>query len=99
MAVPGRFVIPMRYASIDLLRTLAIVLMVVVHFMENLAGVDWAPAGAGAPLFAFLAGVSFRLWARSEEAKGTPDAVIRLIAVRRGLFLFALGFAFNVCVW
>lgn len=89
----------MRFASIDLLRTLAIGLMVVVHFMENLSGVDWAPAGLGAPLFAFLAGVSFRLWARGQEAKAAPPDAIRRVAVRRGLFLFALGFVFNVLVW
>lgn len=89
----------MRYPSIDLLRTLAIALMVVVHFMENLSGVDWAPAGLGAPLFAFLAGLSFRLWARGQEAKGTTADAIRKVAVRRGLFLFVLGFVFNVLVW
>jgi len=38
-----------RYVSIDILRTVAIVLMVVVHFMENLAGATWSPAGNGAP--------------------------------------------------
>lgn len=89
----------MRYASIDLLRTAAIALMVLVHFLENLAGATWAPAGFGAPLFAFLAGVSFRIWLRSQEQKGVPDGEITRTAVRRGLFLFALGFAFNVCVW
>jgi uncharacterized membrane protein len=89
----------MRLASIDLLRTLAIVLMVVVHFLENLAGATWAPAGYGAPLFALLAGLSFRLWVRSQEAKGVPDDRVTRTAVRRGLFLFALGFAFNVLVW
>ncbi|MCU0705135.1 MAG: DUF1624 domain-containing protein [Fimbriiglobus sp.] len=89
----------MRYASIDLLRTLAIGLMVLVHFLENLAGANWTPAGFGAPLFAFLAGLSFRLWVRSQEAKGVEEGSISRIAVRRGLFLFVLGFAFNVLVW
>ncbi len=89
----------MRYASIDLLRAVAIVLMVVVHFTENLAGVGWAPAGFGAPLFAFLAGLSFRIWVRAQETKGTPDDAVTRTAVRRGVFLFALGFVFNVLVW
>lgn len=89
----------MRYASIDVLRTVAIVLMVVVHFMENLAGADWAPAGFGAPLFTFLVGVSYRLWLNAQEAKGVDETDISKITIRRGLFLFVLGFLFNVCVW
>lgn len=89
----------MRYASIDLLRATAIVLMVVVHFLENLAGATWTPAGLGAPLFTFLAGVSYRLWANGLEAKGVDEETISKRSIRRGLFLFALGFAFNVLVW
>lgn len=89
----------MRYVSIDALRTVAIVLMVLVHFMENLSGSDWAPAGLGAPLFTFLVGVSYRLWLDSQEAKGVSEAEVSKITVRRGLFLFGLGFAFNVLVW
>jgi uncharacterized membrane protein len=88
-----------RYVSIDLLRTVAIVLMVVVHFMENLSGTDWAPAGLGAPLFTFLAGVSYRLWLNSQQARGIDDARTSRTSIRRGLFLFVLGFAFNVLVW
>ena len=89
----------MRQASLDILRTAAIALMVLVHFLENLAGALWTPAGFGAPLFAFLAGVSFRIWVRSQEAKGKSDAAITKVGVRRGLFLFALGLAFNFLVW
>lgn len=89
----------MRQASIDLLRTAAIALMVLVHFLENLAGAVWTPAGFGAPLFAFLAGVSFRIWVRSQEAKGRSETDIRKVGVRRGLFLIGLGFAFNFHVW
>ena len=89
----------MRQSSIDILRTVAIALMVLVHFLENLAGAVWTPAGFGAPLFAFLAGVSFRLWVLSQEAKGRAAADITKVAVRRGLFLFGLGLAFNFFVW
>ncbi len=89
----------MRLPSIDLLRTFAIVMMVLVHFLENLSGVDWAPAGLGAPLFAFLAGLSAHLRTRSLEAKGTSDAVILRTSVRRGLFVCVLGVVFNVLVW
>lgn len=89
----------MRHASIDLLRTVAIALMVIVHFLENLSGAHWSPGDFGAPLFTFLVGVNYRLWARSQEAKGVAESVVRRVAVRRGLFLFALGMAFNFFVW
>jgi uncharacterized membrane protein len=89
----------MRYASIDVLRTAAIALMVLVHFMENLGGALWKPAGFGAPLFAFLVGVSFRIWAQSQEKKGRAEADITRVGVRRGLFLFGLGLVFNFFVW
>jgi uncharacterized membrane protein len=89
----------MRYASIDLLRTFAIVLMVLVHFLENLAGVTWAPAGLGAPLFGFLVGVSYSIWLRSAERRGTTDSAITKSTIRRAAFLFLVGFGFNVLVW
>jgi uncharacterized membrane protein len=89
----------MRYASIDVLRTLAIVLMVIVHFSENLAGVPWAPAGFGAPMFGFLVGVSYCIWLRQRYRRGDSDAQITRASVKRGLFIFALGLLFNVAVW
>jgi uncharacterized membrane protein len=88
-----------RYPSIDILRAIALVLMVVVHFTENLAGVDWLPGGLAAPLFTFLVGVSYRLWVNAQEANGKTDDEISKISIRRGLFLFVLGFAFNIVVW
>ncbi len=89
----------MRYASIDILRTFAIVVMVLVHFSENLAGHTSSIAGLGAPLFAFLSGVSYYLWVRGQERKGRSEIDISKISVRRGLFVFGMGFAFNVLVW
>ena len=89
----------MRYAAIDVLRTLAIILMVIVHFLENLAGVTWAPAGFGAPMFGFLAGVSYRISILSQIAKGRSDAEISRSTLRRGLIICLIGFLFNVLVW
>ncbi len=92
----------MRLPSIDFLRTCAIFLMVLVHFAENLSaalGAVWIPAGFGAPIFAFLMGLSYQIWLSAQEAKRRSDEQISKTTVRRGLFLFALGFAFNILVW
>lgn len=89
----------MRYYSIDILRTMAIAVMVFVHFGENLAGFNSPFAGLGAPLFAFLSGVSYWLWVQGRETAGASEAETSRVSVRRGLFVFGFGFAFNVLVW
>lgn len=89
----------MRYPSIDLLRTLAIQVMVFVHFSENLAGYTLPITGLGAPLFSFLSGVSYFLWVQAQQARGRSDEEISKISIRRGLFVFGVGIAFNVLVW
>lgn len=92
----------MRYPSIDLLRTIAIALMVIVHFVENLSGPGpyrWLPAGFAAPIFTFLTGLSCRLWIEQLKRRGVPAKVISQRTVRRGLFLLGVGFAFNLFVW
>jgi hypothetical protein len=88
-----------RYTSIDILRSLAIVVMVLVHFGENLSG--WTPpfAGLGAPMFAYLSGVSWVLWSRGRRAKGATEEEISRTTIRRGLFVFGVGILFNVLVW
>lgn len=105
--------VPGRQRSVDLLRALAIVLMVVVHFAENLsgwrggaggafAGVHrswWLPTGFAAPCFTFLSGLSYRLWLEVQRHRGVGEEAIAKRTVRRGLFLIGLGFAFNVLVW
>lgn len=89
----------MRYSSIDILRTLAIVVMVFVHFAENLTGKLLVIAGFGAPLFAFLSGVSYILWSNGQRTQGRSEEEISKVSVRRGLFVFGVGFAFNILVW
>ncbi|MFN9718652.1 MAG: heparan-alpha-glucosaminide N-acetyltransferase domain-containing protein [Planctomycetota bacterium] len=90
----------MRYRSIDLLRAYAITVMVMVHFLENLSGTrDWSPDGFGAPIFAFLTGVSYRLWLLGREKRGATTAQITRETIRRGLFLMGLGFVFNAFIW
>ena len=103
----------MRHLSIDILRTAAIFMMVVVHFVENLSATYespldagghplslwWLPTGLAAPLFTLLTGISYAIWLSVQARRGiAPDEVNRR-TVRRGLFLFGLGFAFNIFVW
>ena len=89
----------MRLQSIDALRALAIVIMVAVHFSENLSGLTLPTQGTGAPMFAVLSGVSFHLWARGQERRGVEPGLVTRRGVRRGLFLFGVGLLFNVLVW
>ncbi len=88
-----------RYSSIDLLRTLAIQVMVLVHFSENLSGYTLPITGLGAPLFSFLSGVSYFLWMQGQQARNRSDEEISKVSIRRGLFVFGVGIAFNVLVW
>lgn len=89
----------MRYPSVDILRTVAIVVMVLVHFPENLSHYTPPFTGLGAPLFTFLSGVSYRLWVNGQDSLGVCDEKISKISIRRGLFVIGVGFAFNVLVW
>jgi uncharacterized membrane protein len=98
-----------RYASIDVVRAAAILLMIQVHFSDNLSsrgeGSAWLYDISGwlglvpAPLFTFVAGVSYGLWLRKQVGAGRSDEEITKVTVRRGLFLFAAGIAFNALVW
>jgi uncharacterized membrane protein len=102
-----------RQPSIDIMRAVAITLMVIVHFVENLSGwwgTDggpfagsqrgyWLPAGFAAPIFTFLTGTSYRIWLGGQRRRGKSEESITKSTVRRGLFLISLGFAFNVLVW
>jgi uncharacterized membrane protein len=88
----------MRSSSIDLLRTVSIFIMVFVHFTVNLSGTSLPLAGLAAPMFMTLAGVSYRLWLNGASER-TSETEISRISVRRGLFLFGVGIAFNVLVW
>ena len=102
-----------RQSSIDLMRAVAITLMVVVHFVENLSGwygadggpftgsqrTWWLPAGFAAPIFTFLTGTSYHIWLDVQVRRDRSEESITKATVRRGLFLVGLGFAFNVFVW
>lgn len=102
----------MRHLSIDILRTAAIFMMVLVHFVENLSATYdtqdsgghpltpwWLPSGLAAPLFTLLTGVSYAIWLGVQQRRGVSEDEVNRRTVRRGLFLIGLGFAFNIFVW
>jgi uncharacterized membrane protein len=98
-----------RLISIDVLRAIAILLMIQVHFVENLSQRKASSAmlydlsqflgTLAAPLFTFLLGLSLWLWLRKHTSSGRSELGLSKVAMRRGLFLFGAGLAFAVFIW
>ncbi|MFH1037548.1 MAG: heparan-alpha-glucosaminide N-acetyltransferase domain-containing protein [PVC group bacterium] len=98
-----------RLVSIDILRAIAILLMIQVHFVENLSPREASSeilyqlsalfGLLSAPLFTFLVGLSLWLWLRKEEALGNVGPEAGRFILRRGLYLFAGGLIFAVIIW
>jgi uncharacterized membrane protein len=98
-----------RLISIDVLRALAILLMIQVHFVIYLSSQESSSAGLyeisgtlgelPAPTFSFLVGLSLWLWLQREASSGRNESSTTKAAVRRGFFLFFSGLAFAVFVW
>jgi uncharacterized membrane protein len=95
-----------RHAYIDWMRGLACVLMFQTHCYDS-----WLNAGARkttffmwsqlggtlpAPLFLFLAGISFALVTDKLRQKGTPPNTIALTTIRRGAEILGLGLLFRL---
>jgi hypothetical protein len=88
---------------------LAILLMIEDHFVENLSSKLHSPQGLydtminlgmiPAPLFAVLSGLSFSLWLRAQRDAGRSEKDITKYGLRRGMFIFVLGFAVNIFIW
>ena len=96
-----------RLHSIDILRALAIIFMVQIHFVQNLSPYEqssaWLYDLAGAlgaipaPWFTFLVGFSLWLWLQKRE--GTPVKDLRRQNLRRGIFVFLVGLLFAALIW
>jgi uncharacterized membrane protein len=97
-----------RYLSIDILRAIAILLMIQVHFTDDMS-YAFAPTpgrlfdASGwlglipAPFFTVLSGLSYALWLRAQKRSGKGDIV--KYSFRRGMFVFGIGIAVNVLIW
>jgi uncharacterized membrane protein len=98
-----------RLFSVDILRAAAILLMIQVHFIDNLS--SRSPSAPllydlssvlglwPAPLFTLLVGLSYSLWLGKQRALGTEANTIGKYSVRRGLFIFGAGMAFAAFIW
>ncbi len=93
-----------RLHSIDIMRSLALLFMVLVHFVENMTYweeqqgrvydlVAWVGI-MSAPMFTFLVGASFLLSARKRSAQ-----TLIAYTARRGLAIFIFGFGHMLINW
>jgi uncharacterized membrane protein len=97
---------PSRLAYIDWMRGLACVLMFQTHCYDSWLGGEarkstffmWSQLGGTlpAPLFLFLAGISFALVIDKLRQKGVPVDQIGRSTIRRGGEIFALGLLFRL---
>jgi uncharacterized membrane protein len=97
---------PSRLAYIDWLRGLACVLMFQTHCYDAWLGgaarsskfFMWSQLGGTfpAPLFLFLAGISFALIVDKKLARGLSGHQIAKTTIRRGAEIFALGLLFRI---
>jgi uncharacterized membrane protein len=95
-----------RLAYIDWMRGLACLLMFQTHCYDSWLGgaardtsfIRWSQLGGTlpAPLFLFLAGISFALVTDKMRRKGVPANQIGLTTIRRGAEIFGLGLLFRV---
>jgi len=102
MPAPSSF----RLAYIDWMRGLACVLMFQTHCYDSLLGgaarkstfFMWSQLGGTlpAPLFLFLAGISFALVTDKLRRKGLARNQIARITIRRGAEILALGLLFRL---
>ena len=95
-----------RLAYIDWMRGLACILMFQTHCYDSWLGGDarkstffmWSQLGGTlpAPLFLFLAGISFALMTDKLQQKGVPAGKIARTTIRRGAEIFGLGLLFRL---
>jgi len=97
---------PSRLAYIDWMRGLACLLMFQTHCYDSWLGGNarkstffmWSQLGGTlpAPLFLFLAGISFALVTDKLRQKGVPCGQIARTTIRRGAEIFGLGLLFRL---
>jgi uncharacterized membrane protein len=97
-----------RRRYLDWARGLAVLVMILAHVLDSWTRLDarssWQflgamiVAGFGAPMFLFLAGASVALSAGSKQRR-TGDRQAAGAVMRRGAWIFFLGFVFRLQAW
>src|SRR5215470_16403776 len=95
-----------RWAYVDWMRGLACLLMFQTHCYDSWLGgaardthiIRWSQLGGTlpAPLFLFLAGISFALVTDKMRRKGAPPNEIAKTTIRRGTEIFGMGLLFRL---
>lgn len=103
-AVPTR-----RLDSTDIMRAVAILLMVQIHFVGILSrDPEWGSSlnkvietigTVAAPLFTFLVGMSLCLAVLKQQSAGVTEREMLARNWRRGVSIILIGIAFNVIIW
>ncbi len=101
-----------RMNSIDVMRAVAILLMIQVHFMmyssspwafgakfKILYDVSMELGNVPAPLFTFLVGMCLYFSFSRQEMAGISSAAVRARTIKRAAFIFLFGLAFAVFIW
>ena len=99
-----------RLPSVDILRSIAILSMIQIHFIEYLAGYrpwpDWLPYAVcgvpgilAAPIFAFLLGLSLHISIERQRGRGRPERAIAARTLKRSILVFAGGLLYAFLIW
>ena len=99
----------MRRPYLDWLRGIAVLIMIEGHTLDSWTRVadrgrdsyQWAIvlAGFGAPIFLFLAGMALTLAGGARLSKGLAERTVAAMALKRGVWIFALAFLFRLQSW
>ncbi|MCK5560415.1 MAG: DUF1624 domain-containing protein [Thermoplasmata archaeon] len=99
-----------RFWEIDLLRAVAIIMMIIFHFLYDLdyfgdydfnldAGLWWVFRRSVAIIFLTLVGISLTLTFSRAETNGLPAREINQKTIKRGLMIFAWGLIITLITW